>query len=358
MSLKIGIVGLSNVGKSTLFNALVKAEQAEIGDYPFTTIDPNVAVVPVPDENLKKLQKILQVEKNIPATIEFVDIAGLIKGAHKGEGLGNQFLDQISAMQAILIVLRAFKNESVAFDNLSPKNQLEIILDELGQKDRLNLMRLIEDLEHKSKVCDEEAQKHLDISQKLVQLIDEHKSLGAFYKTQDLDGRYFMRRLHLSLLKPRLILVNVSEHDASKMAKDFGFKNKNVIVVSARTEKELNELSEKDQKDYLKALGIADPAFIKIIKNGYKMLNLITFYTYKPKELVQAWTLPKNKKVLVAAAKIHTDFAKNFIRAEVIKAKDLLAAGSMQVAMHHGKVRAKGKEYLVVNGDIVYILHS
>src|ERR1035437_7998047 len=138
MSLKIGIVGLSNVGKSTLFNALVKAEQAEIGNYPFTTIDPNVAVVPVPDENLEKLQKILQVRKNIPATIEFVDIAGLIKGAHKGEGLGNQFLDQINAVQAILIVLRAFENESVAFENLSPKNQLEIILDELGQKDRLN----------------------------------------------------------------------------------------------------------------------------------------------------------------------------------------------------------------------------
>lgn len=357
MSLKVGIVGLANVGKSTLFNALAESEQAEVGDYPFTTIDPNVAVVKVPDKNLDKLQKFLVVPKKIPTMIEFVDIAGLIKGAHKGEGLGNQFLDHIRRMDALLLVLRAFESKTASFEKISPRDQLEIILEELRQKDRETLVKKEEELRHMVS-GDKKLEPHLDLVEKIIQYLDEKKDLQNFYQNQDKEGKKFIRSLFLLSLKPYFLIINVLESEVTCSARKYGFNDNEAIVISAKTEKELNDLDEAEQKEYLEMLGLKEKVLRRIIKKSYQLLDLITFYTYKPKELIQAWSLKSGSSILKAAAKIHTDFAKNFIKAEVINLRDLFAFKSLGEIMQHGKIRAKGKDYEVVAGDLIYIHHQ
>jgi len=356
MSLKVGIVGLANVGKSTLFNALAESEQAEIGDYPFTTIDPNIAMVEVPDKNLDKLQKFLAVAKKIPAVVEFVDIAGLIKGAHKGEGLGNQFLDHIRRMNALIIIVRAFESKIASFEKISPKDQLEIILEELRQKDRETLIRKEEELRHAA-LGDRKLEPYLALLEKIIQDLDKGKNLQEFYKTKDKDEKKFIKSLFLLSLKPHFLVINVLESDVINDAKKYGFNDKTAIIISAKTEKELNDLSEMDQKEYLATLGLEEKALKRIIKKSYQLLDLITFYTYKPRDLVQAWSLKAGASILRAASKIHTDFAKGFIKAEVASIKDLLEFKSLDEAIHHGKIRAKGKDYEVKAGDLIYIHH-
>lgn len=355
MALKVGIVGLANVGKSTLFNALVEQEQAVEGDYPFTTIDPNTAVVEVPDKTLDKLKDFLEVPQKIPATIEFVDIAGLIKGAHKGEGLGNQFLDHIRRMDALVVVLRAFNNKKSSFSDGGPKEQLEIVLGELRQKDRETLTRKIEELRIKAK-AQKEWQKFVEILESFIQAIDQKKSLKLLYKKLNKEEKKFVRSLFLLSLKPYFLVINVSESEVAEVGAKFGFKK--AIVVSAKTEKELAELSLEDQKEYLEALGLSERVLRRIIKRAYSLLGLITFYTYKPKEVVQAWALKRGSSVVKAAGKIHTDFAKNFIKAEVINAKDLFAFSSVKEAGEKGKIKVKGRDYKVRDQDLIYIRHS
>jgi len=351
MSLKVGIVGLPNVGKSTFFNALIKKEVAEIGDYPFTTIEPNVSIVEVPDRNLLKLKKLLGAPKALPATIKFVDIAGLIKNAYKGEGLGNQFLDHIRKMNALVFILRAFESKT-QFDGGTPKEQLEIILEELRQKDRDTLVKKKKFLEHSAKTNKEEYS-FLTIVDKMIQRIDLGENLFDFYRSSDKKIKKFIRSLFLLSLKPYLIVINVSEKDILK--KNWGVDG---IVVCAKTEKELCDLGEKEQKEYLEALGVKESALEKIIRESYNLLSLITFYTYKPKELVQAWSLKRGSSILKAASKIHSDFAKKFIKAEVINLKDLFLSGSMEEALKRGKIRIKGKDYIVNDKDLIYIHHS
>jgi len=353
--LKVGIVGLANVGKSTLFNTLAESEQAEIGNYPFTTIDPNTAIVEVPDKTLDKLALQLKVLQKIPATIEFVDIAGLIKGAHKGEGLGNQFLDQIRRMDALLIILRAFENKAVAFEPLLAPEQLEIIKEELRQKDRETLCKKTEELRHRART-DEKEDFKAQLLQRMIQAIDSKKDLFPLYKKLDKEEKKFIHSLSLLSLKPYLIVINVSEAEAGKVPESFGLSQ--AIIISAKTEKELNELDKKEQKEYLAILGLEDKALKRIIQEAYKLLDLITFYTYKPKELVQAWALKKGSFILQAAAKIHSDFAKSFIKAEVINASELLKFESLEKAGKKGKIRSKGKNYIVEQGDLIYIHHG
>jgi len=355
MALKVGIVGLANVGKSTLFNALVEQEQAEVGNYPFTTIDPNTAVVEVPDRTLDRLKEFLGVSQKIPATIEFVDIAGLIKGAHKGEGLGNQFLDHIRRMNALIIVLRAFESKEISFSAGGPKEQLEIVLGELWQKDRETLTRKIEELRPKVK-ADKKWEKFVEVLEDFIQAIDQKKDPKFLYKKLDKEEKKFIRSLFLLSLKPYFLVVNVSENEASEQSEKFGFKK--AVVVSAKTEKELIELDPKDQKEYLEVLGLNERVLKRIIKKAYSLLDLITFYTYKPKEMVQAWALKRGSSIIKAAGKIHSDFAKNFIKAEVINTKELLQYSSLKEAGEKGKIKIKGRDYKVKDKDLIYIHHS
>ncbi len=355
MPLKVGIVGLANVGKSTLFNALAEQEQAEIGEYPFTTIDPNVATVEVPDKVLQKLQSFLKVPKKIPAAIRFVDIAGLIKGAHKGEGLGNQFLDHIRQMNALIIVLRAFENPKASFSGGTPREQLEIILDELRQKDRETLIRKAEELRPKAK-ADKNYLTLIEVVEKFIQAIDNKQELIPLYKELDREAKRFIRSLFLLSLKPYFVVINVSENKVKESPRNFGFKE--AVVISAKTEKELTELEPKERKEYLEVLGVKEGVLKRIIEKAYSLLDLLTFYTYKPQELVQAWTLKRGKTVIEAAGKIHSDFAKNFIKAEVINALELFKYPSFKAAATKGKIRVEGRDYRVKDRDLVYIHHS
>ncbi len=355
MPLKVGIVGLANVGKSTLFNALAEQEVAEVGNYPFTTVEPNVATVQVPDKTLLKLKEFLGVPRTIPTTIKFVDIAGLIKGAHKGEGLGNQFLAHIRNMHALAIVLRAFENPSASFEPLSPKEQLEVIQEELRQKDRETLVKKAEELRKEAK-ADKEKEKFLTLVERMIRLIDEGESLKDAYQQADKEEKAFLRSLFLLSLKPYFLVLNVSEKDLDKSAGHFGLKE--ALLISAKTEKELIELSPSEQKEYLSALGLKEKALKRIIRRAYELLGLITFYTYKPNELVQAWSLKRGKTILEAARKIHSDFAEKFIKAEVINVKELFRFSSLTEAGKKGKIRIEGRDYLLQDKDLIYIHHG
>jgi hypothetical protein len=357
MALKIGIVGLPNAGKSTLFNALVGAHQAKAdpsrlgvraeGDlarlgfaktanYPFTTIEPNVGIVVVPDNRLLHIANCLSenhpvtqspnhptiqssnhpiipaqpaggqssaLVKVLPATIEFVDIAGLLKDAHKGEGLGNEFLSHIRSVDAILLLLRHFESKNVPHSQpkIDPYDDLQILETELELAD----------------------------VNKALSLTDEQKLIE----------------------KPRLVVVNVAERD---LAKSFDFAD---LVICAKTEEELLDLAPEERKDYLKELGLKKPVLDQLIQKAYKLLNLITFYTLKPDQ-VQAWPIPKNTLAPVAAGKVHTDMEKGFIKAEVVLYEDFVKAGNWQKVKDDGKLRTEGKDYIIGDGDVVHFLFN
>ena len=288
MSLSVGIVGLPNAGKSTLFNALLARQIAQVAPYPFTTIDPHEGVVPLPDERLDKLSEMIKPEKTTPATVIFIDIAGLVKGAHMGEGLGNQFLAKIREVDAIAQVVRAFNNPDVPhyYQTIDAKRDIEIINLEL-----------------------------------------------------ELGG----------IKKPTIYVSNVGEDQLRKP--EIAFEG--AIPVCAKLEMELAELEPAERKEYLAQLGIKESGLEKLIKEAYKLLGLITFYTIKGGKETKAWSLKSGQTAIEAAAVVHTDFAKNFIKAEVISYPELLAAGSWQKAQELGKVRLEGKDYVVKDGDVI-----
>jgi hypothetical protein len=279
LSLSIGIVGLPNVGKSTLFNALVKGHQAKVADYPFTTIEPNVGMVEVPDERLDKIAAILKLPKKIPATIKFIDIAGLVKNAHQGEGLGNQFLSHIREVDAIIHVLDGFSKDS------DPENAKEIINIELELAE---------------------------------------------------------------IKKPMLYVLNVKEESLNK-SQDL----ENTIIISAKMEEELTDLSENEAKQYLESFGLAQSSLVRLIKESYKLLNLITFYTLIPHKQVQAWAILQDSKAPQAAGKVHTDMQRGFIAADVCHYIDLIDAAGWQEAREKGLVKTQGKDYVMQEDDIV-----
>ncbi len=347
MSLKVGIVGLPNVGKSTLFNALLKKQVAEAANYPFTTIDPNVGVVEVPDERLEKLAEVVKTEKVIPAAVEFVDIAGIVKGAAEGEGLGNKFLSHIREVDAIAHVVRAFEDPNVLPSSSSTdvKNDVETVNTELILADLETIEKLIFSAEKDLKAKEKGAEKRLEAYNKLKQGLEK----GSLAKDIEVDSE-FTKNLPLITVKPTIYVLNVAE---SGLKKEIDLDLNPKVIISAKVESELVELNTEEQIEYLKELGLNESGLEKLIKESYKLLGLITFFTAGEKE-VRAWTIHINTKAPQAAGEIHTDFEKGFIKAEVIAYNDFVQYGSEAAARDAGRLRIEGKEYIVKDGDVMH----
>jgi len=363
MSLKIGIVGLPNVGKSTIFNALVGAKSAQAANYPFCTIDPNVGVVEVPDERLEKLAEIVHTEKIIPTTIEFVDIAGLVKGASQGEGLGNQFLAHIRECDAIVQVVRAFDDSNIIHVNgtIDPGRDREIIDMELILADLQTVEKRLQKAQGEAKSQDKEKLAYLE----LVKRMYDHLSAGHLAISLDLDHeeKLKLRDLHLLTVKPHLYAVNLHENQIKNFQKSeyvnslkVDDENK-IIPICAKVEEELIGFSKEEAEDLLKEVGLKETGLNELIKAAYKSLKLITYFTAGPME-VHAWTIEVGTKAPEAAGVIHTDFQKGFIKAEVMKYKDFVSLGGEQNVKEKGLLKIEGKEYIVQDGDIMHFRFS
>ncbi len=335
MNLSIGIVGLPNVGKSTLFNALLKKQQAFVANYPFATIEPNIGIVPVPDERLNKLAEIEKSEKIIPAVVKFVDIAGLVKGAAEGEGLGNKFLAHVRECNAICQVVRHFSNKEVIHVSETPDPQSDY--------ETVNTELILADLQtlEKSKSKD---QKLNSVVEKLKIELNKGK-LAREVQLSD-EEKQLVRELQLLTMKPMFVVANVDEKDLNQKF------DENTTAVSAKVESELSQLSEDEQKDYLSSLGIEESGLERIIKKGYEILDLISFLTAGEKE-ARAWTIKRGTTAQDASGVIHTDFIKNFIKAEVISFDDFVGTGGWKKAREVGKTRFEGRDYIVKDGDVI-----
>ena len=359
--MKLGIVGLPNVGKSTLFNSLTKAG-AESANYPFCTIDPNVGVVTVPDKRLDVLGEMYHTKKIIPAAIEFVDIAGLVKGASKGEGLGNQFLANIREVDAIVHVVRCFDNSNIVHvdGSIDPLRDIETINLELIFSDLEILERRIAKTVKLSR-NDKTAAKELDLLNRVKAHLEDNKMAKSFV-TDDEDEQVWLDGYNLLTAKPVIFAANVSEDDlADDGASNDGVKavreyaaqeNCEVFVVCAEIEEEIAQLDDDEKKMFLDDLGLEESGLEKLIKASYHLLGLISYLTAGEPE-VRAWTIKKGTKAPQAAGKIHTDFERGFIRAEVVGYDDLMACGSHTAAKEKGLVRLEGKDYIVQDGDIM-----
>lgn len=359
--MKLGIVGLPNVGKSTLFNSLTKAG-AESANYPFCTIDPNVGIVAVPDERLKLLGDFYQSKKVTPAVIEFVDIAGLVKGASKGEGLGNQFLANIREVDAIVHVVRCFEDSNVIHvdGSIDPLRDIETINLELVFADLEVLERRIAKT-GKSARNDKEAAKELAFQQKVKAYLEEGK-LAITMDTASEDEEAWMREYNLLTAKPVIYAANVSEEDLAddggsnsyvqKVREYAKVQNSEVFVICAQIEQEIAELDEDEKKMFLEDLGLKESGLEKLIAASYRLLGLLSFLTSGEDE-TRAWTIKVGTKAPQAAGKIHTDFERGFIKAEVVNYQDLLDCGSYAGAREKGLVRMEGKEYVVKDGDVI-----
>lgn len=362
--MKLGIVGLPNVGKSTLFNAITKAG-AEAANYPFCTIEPNVGVVAVPDERLKVLTDMYNAKKTIHTTIEFYDIAGLVKGASKGEGLGNKFLGHIREVAAIVHVVRCFDNPNVVHvdGKINPASDIEIINMELILSDMEVLERRITRTTKNLK-GDKSLQKELDILNKVNDFLGEGKSARAMELTDDEED--FVKSLDLLSYKPVIYVANVSEDDAAAEDNEYisqvraiaEEEGSDVIVICAGIEAEISELDDEEKTMFLEELGITESGLDKLIKASYHLLNLISFLTAGEPE-VRAWTVTSGTKAPQAAGKIHTDFERGFIRAETIAYDKLIeCGGNLATAKEKGLIRSEGKEYVVKDGDVMHFLFN
>ncbi len=359
--MKLGIVGLPNVGKSTLFNSITKAG-AQAANFPFCTIDPNVGVVAVPDERIEKLGKLYNTKKVTPATIEFVDIAGLVKGASKGEGLGNQFLANIREVDAIVHVVRCFDDDNVIHVDGS--------VDSIRDIETINLELIFADLEvlekriaktAKTARMDKTAAKELDLLERFKAHLEANNAARTLV-TEDEDEIKYRKEFNLLTDKPVIYAANVEDGDLA----DDGANNENVkkvrefaaqegsevFVISARTEEEISELDDAEKKEFLDALGLKESGLEKLVRASYDLLGLMSFLTAGEDEC-RAWTIKKGTKAPQAAGKIHTDFERGFIKAEVINYQDLLDNGSIAAAKEKGIVRIEGKEYVVQDGDVI-----
>ena len=360
--MKLGIVGLPNVGKSTLFNSLTKAG-AESANYPFCTIDPNVGVVPVPDERLDVLAKMHDSAQKVPAVIEFVDIAGLVKGASKGEGLGNQFLSNIREVDAIVHVVRCFEDDNIVHvdGSVDPLRDIETINLELIFSDIEILERRIAKIA-KAANNDKKLKKELEFVTAIKDFLEENRLAKNFEVADDDDYRAWFKDYNLLTAKPVIYAANVSEDDLSddgasneqvgKVREFAKEENSEVFVICAQIEQEIAELDEDETKEFLEDLGLSESGLEKLIRASYRILGLISFLTTGPDE-TRAWTITEGTKAPQAAGKIHTDFERGFIRAEVVSYDNLVENGGMAGAREKGLVRSEGKEYVMKDGDVV-----
>ncbi len=360
MPLQVGIVGLPNVGKSTIFTALTRTT-AEAANYPFCTIDPNVGVVPVPDPRLTWLAQLYQPQKVTPTTIEFVDIAGLVRGASQGEGLGNQFLSHIREVDAILHVVRCFDSTDIThvYEKVDPLRDIQIVETELLLKDLETLERRKETVVKRMRALEKDAKEEFALLERLIAHLSEGHLARSFDRSEA-EARW-MRQYFLLTDKPILYVANTDEE---------GFRQSNqwieqvqrwaeqrqaeVVTICAALEAELAQLSDEERQEFLREFGITEPALHRVIRKAYELLGLITFFTVGPRE-VRAWTVRRGATAPEAAGKIHSDFERGFIRAEVMHFADLEALGSEQAVREAGRYRIEGKDYRVQDGDILYI---
>lgn len=362
MALTIGLVGLPNVGKSTTFNALTRAQNAQVANYPFCTIEPNRAIVPLPDERLHTLQRLLHVPEAIPATIEFVDIAGLVRGASHGEGLGNQFLGQIRNADAILHVVRCFDDPNVVHisEKPSPRDDVEIVQTELLLADLQQLERKLEKLERQVKADRRTFGPQLDMAQALAAHLEAGRPIARFEGQDEEAFQGLAQEMRFLSAKPVIYVANVDEaslelgniylQELEVLAAEEGIT---VVTLCARLEEELAGLDEAEQRDYLALAGVDESGLDQIIRRGYELLNLISYFTFNERE-VRAWTIEKGWTAPHAAGVIHTDFERGFIRAEVIPYETFVAYGSSTAVRAAGKMQVEGRDYVVQDGDVIY----
>jgi GTP-binding protein YchF len=360
MGFRCGIVGLPNVGKSTLFNALTETQAAQAANYPFCTIEPNVGQVAVPDERLQKIAAIAKSAKVIETQLGFVDIAGLVKGASKGEGLGNQFLGNIREVDAIVHVLRCFEDDDIQHvaGKVDPIADAEVVETELMLSDLESLEKRVPTAAKRGAAGDKEAKAMASVLGQALELLREGKPARLTVPNDDEEARLF-KQAQLLTAKPVLYVCNVAEEDAAEgnalSAKVFAkaaSEGAEAVVVSAAIEAELVAMPEEDRAEFLDALGLTESGLARVIRAGYKLLGLKTFFTAGPKE-ARAWTFPDGAKAPQAAGEIHSDFERGFIRAETIAYEDYLSLGGEGGAKEAGKLRQEGKEYVVQDGDVL-----
>jgi GTP-binding protein YchF len=360
--LRLGIVGLPNVGKSTLFNALTSSKTAAAENYPFCTVEPNVGVVAVPDPRLEQLNDLVKPKKKVPAVVEFVDIAGLVKGASQGEGLGNQFLSHIREVDAVAHVIRCFEDPDVVhvMGPVDPVRDHDVITSELALADLAVVERRLDKARKSSRAGDKEAQLELVLLERVVEELNAGR--GAREAGEGEAAVKFLRQLGLLTAKPILYAANVNEDDLAggggkwidrlRSAVQSHHEEAEIVAFSAKFESELSELSGQERREYLASAGVAEPGLDRLIHAGYRLLGLQTFFTVGENE-VRAWTMHRGDTAYDAAGEIHSDFQRGFIRAETVGFGEFVQAGSYKAAREQGLIRSEGRDYVVKDGDIL-----